>query len=688
MEPRETTVAGNVSKATGKTVTAAKKPLASGSSVVKKPPVKGLTLPKAPTPSKPSAGSAASKVSAKTTSSSAPRRSIAAKSSGGGAAGIDRSIAARADYAGAQQSTRDMTPAVFNEIRRTAAPSYSPMEDRAIASRGIADYAGAQSSMRDVMNERRAAPAEEERVATSWWDDFWDDQNDYRDEQIDRRAAAGVTPSAGIVDWNGLRYDLNAPYRERQAREAAEENSYAAPGSPEAFNIRVSRDGYGGAQSSMRDALIARNAPSAIDELSAMDTDARAAAGGYPVSYSDVLGMRQTPGARPDINPGSPFGPRERQDVAERLAPDPVIPRSAGGIDTALTADVALPRRRPDTAMSSAAMALPGQVEGAIPASYTPTAPSATDVAEATAPKSSLLDDIIDGAGNMASNTLLGSAVKGLFPDMWYGGLEAIKGLDNGTYRPAATANDQPRRQPRGTKSNYDNRYKEGHGRDDDDDDDNGGNNGGGGGGGGGTPTPGGPIYDRDGYVIFPDLPPYNPGVDDEWLYFRNTKPAGYAAGGLVDAYRYAEGGAVGYAPRNPGPPTGGLDPRMALIADAEDALAGEIPNPEPVLAAFVEAFGEAALEKLAEHVGKGLRLRGKGSRLVRGPGGPKDDAIPARINGTQEAKLSDGEFVMTADAVAAAGDGDPRAGADRLTQLNDMLSGQQPGPTEVEVVE
>ena len=163
----------------------------------------------------------------------------------------------------------------------------------------------------------------------------------------------------------------------------------------------------------------------------------------------------------------------------------------------------------------------------------------------------------------------------------------------------------------------------------------------------------------------FPQMPPYDPGRDNEWRYFAN--------GGLVQGY--ADGGGVNYNQRNPLPPTAGLDPRLGLIADAEDALSGDLPDPEPVLTAFVEQFGPAALDRLKEQVSKGMRMRGDNARLVRGPGGPTDDAIPARINGSQEARLSDGEFVMTADAVRNAGDGDAKAGADRLMQLNEMLS-------------
>ena len=52
----------------------------------------------------------------------------------------------------------------------------------------------------------------------------------------------------------------------------------------------------------------------------------------------------------------------------------------------------------------------------------------------------------------------------------------------------------------------------------------------------------------------------------------------------------------------------------------------------------------------------------------ISGPGGPKDDMVPAM--------LSDGEFVMTAEAVRNAGGGDRREGARRMYQLMNQLQG------------
>ena len=52
----------------------------------------------------------------------------------------------------------------------------------------------------------------------------------------------------------------------------------------------------------------------------------------------------------------------------------------------------------------------------------------------------------------------------------------------------------------------------------------------------------------------------------------------------------------------------------------------------------------------------------------ISGPGGPRDDMVPAM--------LSDGEFVMTAEAVRNAGGGDRREGARRMYQLMNQLQG------------
>ena len=77
---------------------------------------------------------------------------------------------------------------------------------------------------------------------------------------------------------------------------------------------------------------------------------------------------------------------------------------------------------------------------------------------------------------------------------------------------------------------------------------------------------------------------------------------------------------------------------------------------------------------------GQGLRSMNMGG-MIEGPGTGTSDSIPAMIyqNGgpVQEARLSDGEFVMTADAVKGAGSGDRAAGAAKMYQMMNSFEGR-----------
>lgn len=173
--------------------------------------------------------------------------------------------------------------------------------------------------------------------------------------------------------------------------------------------------------------------------------------------------------------------------------------------------------------------------------------------------------------------------------------------------------------------------------------------------------------YDRFGTVVFPDMPPYKPGVSDEWLYFRKQ----LANGGIVG---YADGGLVGMSDE--------ADPRVMAIADAEDAIEDAMEGEgidgegEKAIRRFVEMFGEEAMQSLVTQVQQGMKMRQRGERgrQVVGPGGPTDDAIPALIDGTMPAALSSGEFVMPVAAVEGAGGGDVMAGARELEALSQSL--------------
>jgi hypothetical protein len=87
-----------------------------------------------------------------------------------------------------------------------------------------------------------------------------------------------------------------------------------------------------------------------------------------------------------------------------------------------------------------------------------------------------------------------------------------------------------------------------------------------------------------------------------------------------------------------------------------EDMLGGEMENPYYTGGGFWKDGGIASLQMDA-------------GGAVNGPGGPKDDVI--------DAKLSDGEFVMTAKAVENLGGGNRLAGAKQMYNMMNQLDPQ-----------
>jgi hypothetical protein len=274
-------------------------------------------------------------------------------------------------------------------------------------------------------------------------------------------------------------------------------------------------------------------------------------------------------------------------------------------------------------------------------------------------------DNVVDNTGKLLSHTGLGGIVSALFPDLWSGMGDAMKNLgangapggpmrdypswdaDRGTWRgndpehprrgqnPPPPPPPPPADFPDLNHNGIDDRI-EGYV----------------------PPDTGGDQFRSNRTATFPDMPPYRPGFDDEWNYFHDH----LARGGVVG---YADGGRV----NNP-------DPRVMMIADAEDALQRGDHQHESITK-FVDTFGPKALENLNNNVLAGYRMRAgrEGARQITGPGGPTDDAVPAVIDGKHPAKLSSGEVVIPVSAVEGAGDGDPRVGAQRLQELSARLA-------------
>lgn len=62
------------------------------------------------------------------------------------------------------------------------------------------------------------------------------------------------------------------------------------------------------------------------------------------------------------------------------------------------------------------------------------------------------------------------------------------------------------------------------------------------------------------------------------------------------------------------------------------------------------------------------------GGRYLAGPGDGMSDNIKANIDGVQEARLADGEFVIPADVVSHIGNGSSNAGAKKLHKMMDRI--------------
>ena len=364
-----------------------------------------------------------------------------------------------------------------------------------------------------------------------------------------------------------------------------------------------------------------------------------------------------------DVGP-APYSP-DRWQANERLLSGEYVPSQE---PSPAEAYVPLPRVDPRGYAPVAAINSnygdPGLVTG------TPSGPAA---------EPSVWDGVVDNTGKLLGHTALGGIVSTLFPDLWAGAGDLMKGLGLDGARGTATAdNDFTHWDPNegawvggGAGSGGRNRRNQGE-----------------------PPPPPPPppdfpdlnhngIDDRiEGYegpdtnvlfdlpptrsARFPDMPPYNPGRSDEWSYFANNH---LADGGVVG---YAEGGALD-----------GSDPRVKLIGATEDVLEKIAGGSKPdeadavLLKKFVAQFGDAALKSLHDNVQGGMTMRG--GRLIKGPGGPKDDAVPAVIvdkgSVVSPAKLSNGEFVFPVEAVEGIGEGDATLGAERLQQLAERLS-------------
>ena len=145
----------------------------------------------------------------------------------------------------------------------------------------------------------------------------------------------------------------------------------------------------------------------------------------------------------------------------------------------------------------------------------------------------------------------------------------------------------------------------------------------------------------------------------------RSKENAGYGGQGVVDGGLYAMGGMV--------TPQQGL---ASLNQGQMPMMNGQLPNLSDPMTAATLAMALRSPQMQYGSVAQNpmMQTNFNVGGYVEGPGTGTSDSIDSVImqNGqpVQQAKLSDGEFVMTERAVKGAGNGDREAGAARMYEL------------------
>tara|TARA_R100001594_G_scaffold133783_1_gene174632 strand:- start:935 stop:2548 length:1614 start_codon:yes stop_codon:yes gene_type:complete len=128
------------------------------------------------------------------------------------------------------------------------------------------------------------------------------------------------------------------------------------------------------------------------------------------------------------------------------------------------------------------------------------------------------------------------------------------------------------------------------------------------------------------------------------------------------------------------------------VVVEAVSAIRGEHANPELAIQAFVEQYGQDALNVLVEQVNQEMMLEQMGQNqdmlvegdgMIDGIGKGRDDMVQATLEGEKDVLLSDGEFVLPADVVSGIGDGSSKAGEDELMKLIDRVRTRRTGTKE-----
>lgn len=117
-----------------------------------------------------------------------------------------------------------------------------------------------------------------------------------------------------------------------------------------------------------------------------------------------------------------------------------------------------------------------------------------------------------------------------------------------------------------------------------------------------------------------------------------------------------------------PRPQAPAVNPLMAARPPAPPAQPMRQPMPLQGLANFAPQYAEGGIARLA----KGRYLNGESDGMA--------DEVRANIDGRQEARLSDGEYVIPADVVSHLGNGNSSAGAKVLDEMLSRVRKQRTG--------
>ena len=159
--------------------------------------------------------------------------------------------------------------------------------------------------------------------------------------------------------------------------------------------------------------------------------------------------------------------------------------------------------------------------------------------------------------------------------------------------------------------------------------------------------------------------PSPTPGDSSERLYFRPTFTP-------LPVYRAAKGGEVdpidemtedggGFAP--------GGDVGLSALNKKRKTLMGD------KLYKFSQDRRDQSMEAAIEqNLAQGGLSAALPPRFLSGGGDGMSDSIKANIDGKQEARLADGEFVVPADVVSHLGNGSSKAGAKKLYAMMDKI--------------